>query len=167
MATRRRFRRQSRHLKKRRSHKYKKYKKSRRNYYNMRGGSQINIDIPTFIKSMKIKYPRGFKLDADNKYYLHVTDSGIPNSDILNFYMYVPDHNPDEFSTIDWLNDKQKLTTNSQHRSFGSVYSMTLNGNELTSTFGNFKFRPPSTSVDIITEAKKDEILKMVGVYEA
>ena len=161
MATRRRFRRQSRHLKKRRSHKYNKNKKSRRNYYNMRGGSPISIHIPTFIEGMKTKHPSGFKLDADNKHYLHVTDSGI-----LYFYMYVSGPNPDEFSTFDWLNADQRLIHNSQHRPFGKVYDMTLNGNKLTSTFGNFTFNTSKSDIDI-TESQRKDILEMADLHEA
>ena len=172
MATRRRFRRQSRHLKKRRSHRYKKNKKSRRNYYNMRGGSPISIDISTFIEGMKLKHPSGFKLGDDNKHYLHVTGS------ILNFYMYMPDRfgiqvskpnlsvsdpNPDDFSTTDWLNDAQKPITDHHHWPVGSVYIMTLDGNKLTSKIGNVK----SNLVldDSITDSQRKEILEMVGIF--
>lgn len=137
MATRRRFRRQSRHLKKRRSHKYNKNKKSRRNYYNMRGGTPISIDIeiPKLIEAMKIKKLDNFDL------------SPLKRLGLDNDVLYIDD------GLVRTM--KLSILTGSCILSIG-----TLNGSYKGSFIRN---TPTNTDYDI-TEDKKDEILKMVGI---
>ena len=139
MATRRRFRRQSRHLKKRRSHRYKKNKKSRRNYYNMRGGSPISIDIeiPKFIEAMKIKKLDNFDLSLLKRLY-------------LDNVLYIDDG----------LVRTMKLSILPDGSCILSIG--TLNG----SYKGSFIRNTPTNTDYNINEAKKDEILKMVGIID-